>query len=329
MQGVRRMNSRAESERLPDRGFGFQHGYCWSTYGRTGSARVAKDSGVARPGNVLRASTLEIIPLKNVRSQFEFLEPGQRVSVTASPSRGQTATIDLAVDLARLGFEVVPHLSARLIRDETHVGQIVRRLHDAGITGAFVVGGDGEPIGAFQNGLALLTALRSLEHGPTEIGIPGYPEGQPQIPKSRLVASLSEKQALADYVTTQMCFDAERTIAWISDIRANGVRLPVHIGIPGATSVSRLVSVSAKIGVGASLRFLSKHTGVTSLVRRGSYSPDRLVGELLPAVEGPLNDVRGFHIFTFNQVDATERWRHGYLSDNRAQDDSVGEDVEL
>jgi len=321
------MNSRAEPERLPDREFGFQPETDRSAYGRTGRAHVANDSGVPLLDNVLRASTLEIIPLKNVSSQFGFLEPGQRVSVTASPSHGQTATIDISVDLARLGFEVVPHLSARLIRDKTHVEQIVHRLHAAGITRTFVVGGDGEPIGTLPDGLALLTALRGLEDGPTEIGIPGYPEGHPQVPQSRLMTSLLEKQPLADYVTTQMCFDAETTIAWISEIRANGVRLPVHIGIPGATSVSRLISVSAKIGVGASLRFLSKHTGVTGLVRRGSYSPDRLVGELLPAVESPLNDVRGFHIFTFNQVDATERWRQRHLSDGRAQGYSVGEDV--
>jgi 5,10-methylenetetrahydrofolate reductase len=37
------------------------------------------------------------------------------------------------------------------------------------------------------------------------------------------MASLLEKQTLGDHVTTQRCFDAVATIAWISEVRENGV----------------------------------------------------------------------------------------------------------
>lgn len=288
-----------------------------------GGVRITTESGLKRLNLVLAASTLEVIPLRDVEAQFAYLDPGQRVSVTASPSQGQDATIDVAVDLAEAGFEVVPHLSARLIRDETHLREIASRLWGAQISRAFVVGGDGDDAGTFPDAAALLMALRSLDHGPTEIGIAGYPEGHPQIPNTRLMASLLEKQAFADYVTTQMCFDAAATTAWIRRIRHNGVTLPVDIGIPGVTSLSRLLSVSAKIGVGASVRFLSKHAGITGLVRRGTYTPDRLVAELIPAIEDPMADVRGFHIYTFNQVDTTQRWRTGYTPDPRPERDEA------
>ena len=285
-------------------------------------------SGLHRLKLVLSTSTMEIIPLRNVGEQFAFLEPGQRVSVTASPTLGQDATIDVAAELAERSFEVVPHLSARLVRDDAHVEQIAARLWDARISRVFVVGGDGEAVGTLADGLGLLTALRSLEHRPTEIGVPGYPEGHPQISRTRLMTALLEKQAFADYITTQMCFDAAATIEWIDEIRAEGVTLPVHIGIPGAVSLGRLLSVSAKIGVGASLRFLSKHTGATSLVRRGSYIPDGLLSELLRVVEDPSADIRGFHIYTFDQVDATERWRKSYMADLGLRCDEAGKEVQ-
>jgi len=285
-------------------------------------------SGLRRLELVLAASTLEIIPLTSVEAQLVCLDPGQRVSVTASPSQGQDATIDVAVDLAESGFEVVPHLSAKLIRDEAHFGEVASRLSEAQISRAFVVGGDGDAVGAFPGAAALLMALRSLDHGPTELGIAGYPEGHPRIPDARLMASLLEKQLDADYVTTQMCFDAAATTAWIHEIRRSGVTLPVHIGIPGVTSLSRLLSVSAKIGVGASLRFLSKHAGITGLVRRGTYTADRLVTELAPAIENPLLDVRGFHIYTFNQVDTTQQWRKSSMADLRLERGEANDGVQ-
>lgn len=286
-------------------------------------------SGFQRLKLVLSMSTLEFIPLRNVSEQFTFLEPGQRVSVTASPTLGQDATIDVATELAERGFEAVPHLSARLVRDDAHVEQIAARLWDAQISRVFVVGGDGEAFGTLADGLGLLMALRSVEHPPTEIGIPGYPEGHPQISRTRLMAALLEKQAFADYVTTQMCFDAASTIDWIDEIRAEGVTLPVHIGIPGAVSLGRLLSVSAKIGVGASLRFLSKHAGVTNLVRRGSYTPDGLLDELVRAFEDPSADIRGFHLYTFNQVDATERWRRSYITGRKLGRDDASKEVQI
>jgi len=75
----------------------------------------------------------------------------------------------------------------------------------------------------FSDGLGLLMALDALEHRPTEIGIAGYPEGHPRIPRTRLMASLLEKQTFGDHVTTQRCFDAVTTIAGISEVRENGV----------------------------------------------------------------------------------------------------------
>jgi len=274
---------------------------------RVSPSTVRLEADMSRPE--APAFTLEIIPLKSVTDQFRFLEPGERVAVTASPGQGQDTTIDVAVDLAQRGFEPIPHLSARLLRDRGHLHDVVTRLSNERISRAFVVGGDGEATGIYSDGLALLEELHSLPNGPSQIGIPGYPEGHPKIPTAGLMDSLLEKQRFAHYVTTQMCFDPAVIADWIREIRAAGVVLPIHVGIPGATSLSRLLSVSVKIGVGTSVRFLAKHSGVGNLVRRGSYVPDRLLADLGPTFRDPLCGVRRVHLYTFNQVDSTQRWR--------------------
>ena len=44
-----------------------------------------------------------------------------KVTVTASPRKGLEATLGLSERLARAGYPVVPHLSARLVRDRSHL----------------------------------------------------------------------------------------------------------------------------------------------------------------------------------------------------------------
>jgi methylenetetrahydrofolate reductase (NADPH) len=75
------------------------------------------------------------------------------VTVTALPSRRIEAMFDVAEWLAARGHDVVPHLSARLIRDRAHLVDVVARIGDAGVRKAFVVGGDGAAVGEFHDGL--------------------------------------------------------------------------------------------------------------------------------------------------------------------------------
>ncbi|MGD2043206.1 MAG: methylenetetrahydrofolate reductase, partial [Acidimicrobiia bacterium] len=127
--------------------------------------------------NTLSSPKYELIPLKNVLDQSAFLPDGATVSVTASPQKGMTATVDLTVELKERGFDAIPHISARLTSDRTELAGILERLDEARIHQAFVVGGDAEEHGEFFDGLALLAAMEEMGHGLTEIGIPGYPEG--------------------------------------------------------------------------------------------------------------------------------------------------------
>ena len=257
----------------------------------------------------------ELIPLKNVLDQSEFLPEGAVVSVTASPQKGMMETIDLTLDLKRRGFDAIPHLSARLTTDRTELQEILRRLDDGGVHKAFVVGGDATDHGEFFDGLALLDAMEEIGHGLTEIGIPGYPEGHHIVDTSTITRALQDKLPYASYVTTQMCFVPDAISGWVRGLRESGVDLGVYIGIPGVAELTKLISLSVRIGVGPSARFLSKNKSLAGrLVRPGGYSPDDLIVGLAPLLADPLANILGFHVYTFNRVETTEAWRTEMLA---------------
>ena len=264
---------------------------------------------------ILAAPTFELLPLKNAMDQAGHLPPGSTVSVTASPAKGLDATLALAADLRAAGFRAVPHLSARMVRDRVHLSDIVAWLHSAGVTRAFVVGGDAKDPGAYPDGLSLLRDLAEIGHPLTEIGVPCYPEGHAVIPNDTLLEALRSKVPFATYMTTQMCFDPKAIEVWLWSRRAEGIGLPVHLGVPGVAEAHRLLAISARIGVADTGRFVSKNVGfVARLLRSGGfYRPNGLLEGLAPLIAGPAAGVVDLHLYTFNAVDLTERWRKAFL----------------
>lgn len=272
----------------------------------TGVAPVAIDA----IRQMLEQPKYELIPLKNVLEQAEHLPQGATVTVTASPQKGQMATIDLSLELQQLGFEVIPHISARLTQDRRELRSILDRLDEAAIHRAFVVGGDTDSPGEFFDGLALLTAMDQMDHGLSEIGIPGYPDGHPTIDDAAISQALEDKSPFASYITSQMCFDPKAIAKWVGGLRDSGYGQGIYLGIPGVAELTKLISISTRIGVAASAKFLAKNKSLAGkLVRPGGYGPDKLLVDLAPHLADPLANIHGFHVYTFNRVDATEQWR--------------------
>lgn len=258
---------------------------------------------------LLTASKFEIIPLKNAVSQAKHLPDGATVSITASPAKDMEATLTLASDLRELGLDVIPHLAARMTSDRAHLEKLLARMGEAGLDQVFVVGGDATDPGEFSDAPQLLAAMEDIDHAVTQIGIAGYPEGHPLIDEPALQAAMAMKAPYASYITTQMCFDVPSIVSWIRRIRSAGIQLPVYIGIPGVADPVRLASISARIGVGSSIRYILKNRSfLWRLIRPGPYKPTRLVRDIARASAGEDLGIRGFHIFTFNQVERTVDW---------------------
>jgi methylenetetrahydrofolate reductase (NADPH) len=270
---------------------------------------------------LLAAPTFELIPLKTSMDQAAHLPPGGTVSVTASPAKGIEATITLCEELQAAGFRAVPHLSARMVRDRAHLADLVAWLEGAGVDRAFVVGGDAKEPGDFPDGLSLLREMAEIGHPLSEIGIPAYPQGHAFIADGPLLAALRAKAEFASYMTTQLCFDPDAIGSWIAARRAEGIRLPVHVGVPGVAEPQKLLAISARIGVADTHRFLVKNVRfVTRLVRSGGfYRPDALLAGLAPFVADPAVGIVDLHMYTFNAVEGLESWRRAYLERLRSE----------
>ena len=258
----------------------------------------------------------EMIPLASALEHAAALPPGAQVTVTASPSHGIEATFELAEALAARGHDVTPHVSAHMVRDPTHLAELLDRARGAGLRSVFVVGGDARDRGEFHDGVMLLRAMDELGHPFEEVGVPCYPEGHPDITDDRLLDALREKQRYATAMTSQMSFNPGAVSAWLTNIRAEGIRLPLHLGIPGEAELTKLMRVATRIGVADSARYLKKNKQLLGhLVRGGSFGPDAFLERLAPMLADPIADVRVLHVFTFNQVEQTAAWQRGMLDE--------------
>ena len=265
---------------------------------------------------LLRAPRYEILPTDDVLDRVVGHVPKEvTLTVTASPRRGLAPTVQLAVRLAELGYLAIPHLSARLIRNGRELGEILDTVRSAGIQNVFVVAGDAkEPAGEFPDALSLLHALPA-DHGLTEIGVTGYPESHPFIHDDVTIQAMWDKRRIATYIVSNMSFDAAAVKKWVERVRHRGVRLPIHIGMAGVADPARLLRLSTRIGVADAARFLRTHPSwLARMFRPGGYEPGRFVNSLLPDIALPERSVAGLHVFTFNEIEPTERWRREMLS---------------
>ncbi len=247
----------------------------------------------------------EILPFARGEEEAAALPEHVRVTVTCSPKHGLDHTVEFAAKARAIGHSVTVHLAARMVRDAEHLDRILGSMAEAGIDDAFVIAGDADPPhGPYSSSVELLPLVHEHRHRPATLGIAGYPEGHPLIDDAALAEALALKAPLADYVTTQLCFDPQAVLDWVEAIRARGIELPVVAGIPGMVDRAKLLEISLRIGVGPSLSFLRKQRGLRNLLRLSSSSADRLYDALASR-----DEIAGMHIYTFNRLRETWEWQ--------------------
>jgi methylenetetrahydrofolate reductase (NADPH) len=261
--------------------------------------------------SLVSSANIEVIPLKGADEKLGVLPAGAGVTITCSPKFGLGRTLQHVEGAAQAGFRVVPHLAARQVADKAELRAFVRRVEAAGVIDLYVIGGDAdEPAGRYTSAFDLLRDLAEIDHSLQRIGVACYPEGHPKIPGEVLSAALREKQQYADYMVSQLCFDVGALTGWLGHARAAGITLPLRIGLAAPLSTRKLAELSLKIGVGTSVRFLTKQHGlVGNLLLGSSYRPESLLSGIDPEILFDPANVEGLHLFSFNQVDATANWQ--------------------
>ncbi len=283
------------------------------------------ESGQARAHRLALTDNLifEVVPMKSLDGAIGALPPGAEVSVTCSPVKGIEETQRVTMELLGRGFRPIPHISARMVRDQAHTQELAEWLRRNNLRKVFLVGGDAEQPGAYPDAVSFLDRLLQTDHGLETVGVTAYPDGHSFISDQALVDALFHKQQLLaaagvqGYCSTQMCFDPEVIAAWIHSQREYGLTMPIHLGISGVVDKARLMKMGVRLGIGQSLGFLKKNrSAVIKMMTSTSYDPNDL---LLPLSEDMLNlGVEGLHVFTFNQVEATDAWRRQELGQTPA-----------
>jgi methylenetetrahydrofolate reductase (NADPH) len=264
---------------------------------------------------LLENARYEVLPTAATEDKVLTHLPRDRaVTVTASPSKGLEATLDLAERLSGHGYVVVPHLAARMVSGRAELAEIAERLRGKGISRVFVPGGDAEAVGDYPDALALLEDLKELGSPFAHVGITGYPESHPTIHDDLTVQSMWDKRRYATHIVSNLTFDPAVVRDWVRRLRARGVTMPLLLGMPGPVERTKLLTMATRIGVGESTKFLAKNKGLFArLAAPGGFTGESFLERCAPALgeDGAL--VEGLHVFTFNQVAETEAWRTAML----------------
>ena len=258
-----------------------------------------------------------------LRAAAARIAPETPVAITFLPNETMDARIAAAAEVRALGFEPMPHLSARRIGSHEELeAMVARTVAEAGVKRMFLVAGDPPvPAGPFADTMALLATGLFERHGIRAIGLAGHPEGHPFMTEAQCWDALEtkhaelEKRGIATLIVTQFGFDAAPFLSWLLALRARGLNVPVRIGVPGPAGVATLIRFAARCGVGASAGVMAKYgISLTKLV--GSAGPDALVDQLGKGL-GPEHGPVRLHFYPFGGLEKTVDWINAYRARGR------------
>ena len=248
----------------------------------------------------------------------QMIEPNTPISITFLPDEAPEARIAAAVAVRRLGFEPMPHFSARRILSETAFEDYLHAVvQQANVTRCFVVAGDPvRAMGPYADTMSLIQTGAFERACVKVIGIGGYPEGHPVMSVDECWAVLEAKvreieaRGMAALIVTHFWFDDDAVLAWLRELRHRGLHTPVRLGTPGPAGIATLLRFAARCGVGASTAVMKKYgVSITNLL--GSAGPDALVSSLALGL-GPEHGKVNLHFYPFGGVVKTVRWIKAY-----------------
>jgi methylenetetrahydrofolate reductase (NADH) len=284
------------------------------------SARVPTDLTDLRPRIVdfVRHASTEITPHdeKMVGDIARSLPAGTTVYVAHTPKATFEDVIRVAIKVRAAGLRASPHLVARRIPSENALIDALAQLRSAGVDQALLVAGDCESaFGPFKHTLDLLDSGILNEAGLARIGVAGHPEGIKAVAPELLIQALQLKQRFGEssglriHIVTQFGFNPRAIGEWASMLVRQGIRVPVHVGLAGPTSLTRLLKFAMAYGVGASLNAASKNIKGVTNVARMAMTPEEMIPALVQLTDTTAaSTIEQPHFFTFGGALATADW---------------------
>lgn len=273
-------------------------------------------------GSYLRKASIEITgkQIDKIPLLSQGFAAGTNVFVALIDAAELDSQIAATAALRSAGFNPIPHIPARFVRDED---DLKRRLNafvsQAGVTDVLALGGGApQPIGKYDAAIQIMETGAFQQAGIRRIGVAGHPEGNPDITKihgeAMLLKALKQKNDwlktnnIEGFIATQFLFDAIPVAHWATELRSAGIDLPIHVGVPGPASIKTLVKYAAMCGVGNSARFIRKQAlNVTKLL--SVSEPTEFVDQLATLhFDKPELGIAAPHLYPFGGFDKLFAW---------------------
>lgn len=278
----------------------------------------------AAPPNIaalLSRYSIEVNPgdSKALVAAQERLNAGTEVFLTWIPGRNPMSLVEAATKLGRAGLLPVPHIGARHLESSSQLEELASRMSgDAGVDRILLIGGDrAQPAGPYDSSLAVMQTGVFQKRGITHIAIAGFPEGNPDIQERALDQALRDKVSFAEStglrlsIVTQFCFAAQPIVSWLERIRAQGIDIPVRVGLAGPASLTTLARYAIRCGIGNSLHVLTEHPAFARLLT--DKGPEPIIRDIAVYAGTGKNGrlplgIAGLHFFVFGGFGRTVDW---------------------
>ena len=247
--------------------------------------------------------SMEIIP-HNINDVSLIPEFVNEIYITMIPGADCWETIEAANGIQAAGKQAIPHIAARSFSGPEVLNKCLSGLQDAGIKRVLLIGGGvPEPAGEYASVMDLLKTGLFAEYGINSFDFAGHPEGNPDDPKSEyhLLEKLqwTKEREFSTRIVTQWSLNSQKTNNWISDLREKGVSNPIHIGVPGPSTVKTLIRFAKVCGVKASTQVLRKQ-GLNISKLMFVNKPDKIISEL--------SGYDQLHLYPFGGIEKSAAW---------------------
>lgn len=278
------------------------------------------DDRAQRAQAFIGAASLEVSAkaLPALHAEAARIAPGTAISIPYLPSEDDAARLAAARTVRELGFEPMPHLSARRIGSRAALEHFIdRAVIDAGVERCLVIAGDlATPAGPFADSTSIIES-GVLERAHIKVvAVGGHPQGHPVMTSADRWRVLErkcqriEESGMKPQVITQFAFDADSVLTWLNELRGRGITPPVLVGVPGPASIARLARYAAMCGVAASTSMLSRY-GISIGRLLGTAGPDVFVDRLVDGLTEAHGQVSP-HLFPFGGIAPSMKWVEDY-----------------
>lgn len=270
----------------------------------------------------LKDYSIEVMPrtAEKVEDFTALLPAGTRVYIAHIEGTPIEEMVATAKRLNADGYKVMPHFPARIIKDRATLADWIARYQgEANVKQALLLaGGVSTPHGEFDSSMQLMETGLFDEAGFERLHVAGHPEGNRDIDTDgsmkNVTAALRWKndfQTRTDAkmaIATQFAFEAKPIIKWADSLAAEGITLPIHIGIAGPAKLQTLIKFAIACGVGPSLKVLQKRArDVTKLLL--PFEPTEVIGELAAhKAANPDFNITNVHFFPLGGIKTNATW---------------------